>query len=44
MLPEVAFIKLAWLLSNYPKAQVKELISKNLAGEINEKLTKEFLE
>jgi len=42
MLPETAFIKLAWLLSNYPK-QVKELIGKNLHGEINERLTKEFL-
>lgn len=43
MLPETAFIKLAWLISNYPK-QVKELITKNLRGEINEKIGKEFLE
>jgi glutamyl-tRNA(Gln) amidotransferase subunit D len=43
MLPETAFIKLAWLLGNYPK-QAKELINKNLRGEINENLTTEFLE
>ena len=33
MLSETAYIKLAWLLSNYPK-NVKELINKNLRGEI----------
>ena len=43
MLPETTFVKLSWLLANYPK-QVKELIGKNLRGEINENLTKEFLE
>ena len=43
VLPEVAFVKLAWLLSNFKK-EVKELISKNFHGEINERLTKEFLE
>ena len=43
MLPETAFVKLSWLLGNYPK-QVKELINKNLRNEINENLTKEFLE
>lgn len=37
MTPETAFIKLAWLLSNYPK-QVKELYNKNLRGEISEQL------
>ncbi len=35
MLPEVAFIKLAWLLSNYPKERVKELWYENLRGEIS---------
>ncbi len=35
MTPETTFIKLAWLLSNYPKEQVKKLITKNLRGEIN---------
>jgi len=34
MLPEVAFIKLAWLLSNYTKDKTKELFSENLRGEI----------
>ncbi len=37
MTPETAFIKLAWLLSNYKKAEVKELITKNLRGEITER-------
>lgn len=36
MLPETAFIKLAWLLGNYPKEKVKELMGTNLRGEINE--------
>jgi len=37
MLPETAFIKLAWLLGNYPREKVKELIRKNLRGEIRER-------
>ena len=37
MLTETAFIKLAWLLSNHPK-DVKNLISKNLKGEINDRI------
>ncbi|MBW2976353.1 Glu-tRNA(Gln) amidotransferase subunit GatD [Candidatus Woesearchaeota archaeon] len=41
MLPETAFVKLAWLLGNYRKNEVKELIRKNLRGEINERLLKE---
>ncbi len=36
MLPETAFVKLAWLLGNYPKKEAKELIQKNLRGEITE--------
>ena len=45
IMPEVAFIKLAWLLSNHNKNEVKDLIKKNLRGEINKKITgKEFLE
>ena len=45
MLPETAFVKLAWLLGNYKKEEVKELIGKNLRGEINERITpKEFIE
>jgi glutamyl-tRNA(Gln) amidotransferase subunit D len=44
MTPATTFIKLAWLLSNYQKEKVKELITKNLRGEISERLTpKEFL-
>ncbi len=38
MTPETAFIKLAWLLSNYPKEQAKELFGKNLVGEISERI------
>jgi len=41
MLPETAFIKLAWLLGNCKKEEVKELIGKNLRGEINERLMQE---
>ncbi len=37
MTPETTFIKLAWLLSNYKKTEVKELIAKNLRGEITER-------
>jgi len=45
MLPETAFVKLAWLLGNYKKDKVKELMTKNLRGEFNERLSKdEFLE
>ena len=44
MLPETAFIKLAWLLGNFKKEEVKELMAKNLRGEINERLAEdEFL-
>lgn len=45
MTPETTFIKLAWLLSNYKKDQVKELITKNLRGEITERteIQEEFL-
>lgn len=34
MLPETAFIKLAWLLGNYKKEEARELIGKSLRGEI----------
>ncbi len=45
MLPETAFIKLAWLLGNYKKEEARELMAKNLRGEINERLMKdEFLD
>ena len=44
MTPETTFIKLAWLLSNYKKEQVKELITKDLRGEISTKISgDEFL-
>jgi glutamyl-tRNA(Gln) amidotransferase subunit D len=42
MTTETAYIKLAWLLSNHPK-EVKELYSKNLRGEINERIGSNFL-
>ena len=44
MLPETAFVKLSWLIANFDKKDVKGFIGKNLSGEINENLTKEFLE
>ena len=37
MLPETAFIKLAWLLSNYKKDDVKKMIGENLRGEISKR-------
>ena len=45
MIASTAYVKLAWLLSNYPKEKVKELIGKNLVGEISERLEyeKEFV-
>jgi len=39
MLPETAFIKLAWLLGNYKKEEVKKLFQENLRNEINERLS-----
>jgi glutamyl-tRNA(Gln) amidotransferase subunit D len=39
MLANTAFVKLAWLLGNYPKEKARELIPKNLRGEINSRLT-----
>ena len=35
MLPEVAYIKLMWLLGNYDTEKVSELLPKNLRGEIS---------
>ncbi len=36
MTAETAFIKLSWLLGNYPKEKARELVGKNLRGEISE--------
>ncbi len=41
MTPETAYIKLAWLLSNYPK-KVKEMFSENLRGELSSRLNPKF--
>lgn len=38
MLPEVAFMKLAFLLGNYKMKDAKELLNKNLAGEIPQRI------
>jgi len=35
MLPEVAMIKLMWLLGNYDVEEAKSLVQRNLVGEIN---------
>ncbi|MBW3004401.1 Glu-tRNA(Gln) amidotransferase subunit GatD [Candidatus Woesearchaeota archaeon] len=45
MTTETAYIKLAWLLSNYPKEKAKEMFGQNLVGEISERLEyeKEFV-
>jgi len=37
MLPETAFVKLAWLLGNYSKEKAREMMAKNLRGEITER-------
>jgi len=37
MLPETAYVKLAWLLGNYDKKEVKRLIKENLRGEISDR-------
>ncbi len=42
MLTEVAFVKLAYLLSNHKK-DVRELISENLVDEVNMRINDEFL-
>jgi glutamyl-tRNA(Gln) amidotransferase subunit D len=42
MLPETAFIKLSWLLGNFKdKEKIKELMRKNLVGEIPERILEE---
>jgi glutamyl-tRNA(Gln) amidotransferase subunit D len=41
MITETAYIKLAWLLSNYDKEKAKKLYSSNLRGEISERLEEE---
>ena len=43
MTPETAYIKLAWLLSNYSREEVKEMYGKNLVGEISERSDNIFL-
>ena len=42
MTSETAFIKLAWLLSNYKKEEVRELFERNLRGEISDRTEKEY--
>ena len=37
MLPETAYVKLGWLLANYPEKRAKELLNKNIVGEITER-------
>lgn len=37
MTPETAYIKLGWLLGNYSKKEAKELMCRNLIGELTEK-------
>ncbi len=37
MLPETAYVKLGWLLGNYGAAKAKEMLSKDIAGEITER-------
>ena len=41
IITETAFIKLAWLLSNYEKKYIKELFNKNLRGEFSSRILAE---
>ncbi len=41
MLPETAFVKLAWLLGNYKKNEAIGLVDKNLRGEITDRSVEE---
>lgn len=38
MLPETAFVKLGWLLGNYPAIEAAELLCRNLTGEISQRI------
>lgn len=38
MTTETTFIKLAWLLSNYSKKEIPELVQENLKGEISDRI------
>ena len=42
MTTETAFIKLAWLISNYPK-DVRKMIDKDLKGEISKRTSEDFI-
>ncbi|MCK4551211.1 MAG: Glu-tRNA(Gln) amidotransferase GatDE subunit D, partial [Candidatus Aenigmarchaeota archaeon] len=44
MLPETAFVKLSWLLSNFKKEDIKHLYGTNMRGEITERSEEEFFE
>ncbi len=45
MLPETAYVKLGWLLGNYSGDRAAELLCRNVAGEINERVSiDEFLD
>jgi glutamyl-tRNA(Gln) amidotransferase subunit D len=37
MTPETAYVKLAWLLGNYKPGEAKEMLAKNMVGEIKER-------
>ena len=42
MLPEVAYVKLGFLLGNYDKEKAKEMLNKNIAGEITQRTQFDF--
>ncbi len=44
MLPETAFVKLSWLLSNFKKDDIEHLYGTNLRGEITERSEEDFFE
>ncbi len=42
MLPEVALVKLGWLLGNHKRAEAAKMLNKNIAGEITERTEVEW--
>ena len=44
IITETAFIKIAWLLSNFPKNKARELFHENLRGEISKRIEPNFIE
>jgi glutamyl-tRNA(Gln) amidotransferase subunit D len=42
MLPETAYVKLGWLLGNHSEKEAREMLAKDIAGEITERLEYDY--